>query len=183
VRNIKRQWNGEFAPKRKITREDIKNLFGKIVLTIAVASFAQIITDAFSEYEPIIVQEYVYKVKEVEAKAQPVNSGKQDIVKKVAENEGVDWKILWAICKVETGCINKPGDGGKSYGAFQIHLPSHPDITPAQANNFEWAATWTAQHLKKYKDDPSMAFKCHNGIGKTSNQWYIDRCLKVYNSL
>jgi hypothetical protein len=110
--------------------------------------------------------------------------GKDSVLKKVGFEEGVDWKILKAICLTESGCnSDRIGDGGDSWGAFQINKPSHPTLTREQAYDFEWSARWTARHLKPYANDISLAFKAHNGIGKTTNQWYIDRCLKFYSSI
>lgn len=93
-------------------------------------------------------------------------------------------KLLRAICLVESNCdSNRIGDGGNSYGAFQIHLPSHPDITKEQAMNYTWAKDWTLNHCKKYVNDPALFAKCHNGIAKTTNQWYVDRVIDKYNSM
>ena len=39
-----------------------------------------------------------------------------------------------AIAKCESGLrTTAVGDGGKSFGVWQIHLPAHPDITAQQA--------------------------------------------------
>jgi hypothetical protein len=107
-----------------------------------------------------------------------------ETLKKVAKEEGVDWKLLQAICLTESNChSDRVGDGGTSYGAFQIHLPVHSNISKNQAFDFEWSARWTARHGKQFADNPPMFCKAHNGIAKTTNQWYIDRCMSFYNSL
>lgn len=113
----------------------------------------------------------------------------EELMKKVGQEEGINWKLLMSVCLTESECqipncdIKGNCDAGKSHGPFQIFLPAHPDVTPKQANDMEWAARWTAQHGAKYKDNPAMFFKNHNGIRKTNNQWYIDRAMKYYNEL
>lgn len=105
-------------------------------------------------------------------------------IQKVAQEEGIDWKLLQAICYIESRCdSSRIGDNGNSYGAFQIYLSAHPTITKAQAQDFEWAARWTAKHGKKYADNPALFFKAHNGIAKTTNQWYVDSAMDKYNEL
>lgn len=106
------------------------------------------------------------------------------LIKKVAEEEGIDWKLLYAICKVESNCTPETiGDHGDSWGAFQINKPAHPTLTQKEAFDIEWSAKWTANHGKAYKDNPNLFFKNHNGIGKTTNDWYVERCNKIYASL
>jgi hypothetical protein len=93
-------------------------------------------------------------------------------------------KMVRAICTIESNCnSDRIGDNGQSYGAFQIHLPSHPNITKEQAMDYEWAKQWTINHGKKYLDNPALFFKNHNGIAKTSNGWYVERAMTVYQSL
>lgn len=107
-----------------------------------------------------------------------------NLIKKVAEEEGIDWKLLYAICKVESNCTPETiGDHGDSWGAFQINKPAHPTLTQKEAFDIEWSAKWTANHGKAYKDNPNLFFKNHNGIGKTTNDWYVERCNKIYASL
>lgn len=104
-------------------------------------------------------------------------------IKRIAEKYDIDWKMLYAVCKVESNCnADRVGDSGKSYGAFQIYLPAHPDITESQANDFEWAAEWTVKHGLKFRDNPELFYKNHNGMNK-SNQWYVDRCVAAYKSI
>lgn len=92
-------------------------------------------------------------------------------------------KLLRAICIVESNCIpDRVGDNGRSFGAFQINLDAHPDVSIEQAFDFEWSKRWTLEHCKRYIDNAPMFSKCHNGIGKTTNQWYIDRVMSVYNA-
>lgn len=39
------------------------------------------------------------------------------------------------------------GDHGQSYGMWQIHLPSHPDITKEQALDPEWSTKWAMEQM------------------------------------
>ncbi len=111
-------------------------------------------------------------------------SGVDAILKRVANQEGVDWKLLKAICMTESHCRPEAiGDGGDSWGAFQINKPAHPTLTIEQATDIEWSARWTAKHSKPYADNIALACKAHNGIGKTTNQWYVDRCINQYQNI
>ncbi|MEO5367783.1 MAG: transglycosylase SLT domain-containing protein [Magnetococcus sp. WYHC-3] len=122
----------------------------------------------------------VHATPAVEAEAQLPSPERE--IKAIAEEEGVDYKLLMAICEVESNCNpDRVGDSGNSHGMFQIHLPSHPDITPEQAKDIEFSTRWTIKHCKQFNDNPEMKAKCHNGIGK-QNQWYVDRVMKIYKS-
>jgi Lysozyme like domain len=49
--------------------------------------------------------------------------------------------IAAAIAMAESGGNpNAVGDGGQSYGLWQIYLPAHPNVTPQQAENPSTAA-------------------------------------------
>jgi hypothetical protein len=41
-----------------------------------------------------------------------------------------------------TGSTYLPGDDGTSFGPFQIHLPAHPGVSAAEANNPNWAVRY-----------------------------------------
>lgn len=106
-----------------------------------------------------------------------------DIIKQISAEYSIDWKIIYAICMVESNCkADTIGDSGQSYGAFQIHLPSHPNVSKEQAMDMEFATKWTIEHGYKYKDNPSLFAKSHNGMGK-KNQWYVDRFNQVFKNL
>lgn len=76
-------------------------------------------------------------------------------------------KDLMAMAWTESRTFNYKamGDGSKSYGAFQIHLGYHPEVTVAQATDPYWAAEWTAERLiaKGYLRDREYAIRSHNG--------------------
>lgn len=70
-----------------------------------------------------------------------VNTNDRDIqsmIVRIAKEEGVDPAIMLSIAQQESGFNpNTVGDGGKSFGLFQIHKPSHPDYkggTDPEAN-------------------------------------------------
>lgn len=46
---------------------------------------------------------------------------------------------------------NGPNGYEDSWGICQIHLPSHPNITRAQATDPEWCLRWSAQQFKNGK--------------------------------
>lgn len=78
---------------------------------------------------------------------------------------------LMGIAYTETRSFdyNAVGDKGKSYGAFQIHLGYHPDITIAQATDPYWAAKWTIKRMIAYGYPVyrSVAIQRHNGTPNT----------------
>lgn len=86
----------------------------------------------------------------------------------VAKDENMDWKILYAICEEESrGCKSQHeiGDGGDSWGWFQINHPAHPEITRDEAYDLAWSARWTAERLKHYAEQGGWdyAIRKHNG--------------------
>jgi hypothetical protein len=112
-------------------------------------------------------------------------------IQKIAKEEGIDWKLVYAVCLKESGCnmnINcekQVGrcDGGKSFGAYQIYNPALDPNRKKLAENFEEATRWTIRHGMRFKDKPELFFKNHNGIAKTTNQWYVDGAMEIYESL
>jgi hypothetical protein len=142
---------------------------------------------------PVLASEMpkVEKIEEIKPVEVIKNESDQiTTIKKVAKEQNIDWKLVYAVCLKESGCKipdcdNVVGacDGHESMGYFQINKPAHPDITEAQANDLAWSANWTIQHGAKYKDNPALFFKNHNGIGKTTNQWYVDGALEIFNKL
>ena len=65
-----------------------------------------------------------------------------------AKVNGVNAEHLVATLRCESHFnANAIGDGGDSYGLAQIHLPSHPNISPEQALDGYWAIDWTIQQF------------------------------------
>ena len=78
------------------------------------------------------------------------------------------------------------GDGGKSHGCFQIHLGYHKHITVAQAQDIEFAVSWTLNRLeaKGYPVYRSTAIQLHNGTpGTKATNAYLQSVNNYVNSL
>lgn len=128
---------------------------------------------------------------EINKLQQPEKENSQiSTIKRIAKEKNIDWKLVYAVCLKESGCkipdcskVQGACDGYRSMGYFQINKDAHPDITEAQANDLAWSATWTINHGMKYKDNPALFFKNHNGIAKTTNQWYMDGAMAIYKNL
>ena len=136
-----------------------------------------------NEGSPVLAGESLDAEITGESKSQ-VASPYAQIIKRVSREYGIDWKIVYAICLVESNCdTSRVGDNDESYGAFQIHLPSHPEITKERATDFEWSLRWTIEYGLKYAEKPEVFFKNHNGLYKTTNDWYVNRCIDAYNSI
>jgi hypothetical protein len=95
---------------------------------------------------------------------------KEKIAKNVCFSKGLDqdfcWKDLIAIATKETHLNTEAiGDNGKSFGAYQIHLGYHPDITKQQAKDFKWSTDWVLTRLmsKGYPKLRSDSIRSHNG--------------------
>ena len=110
-------------------------------------------------------------------------------IKKVAQEEGVDWKVLYAIGQKESQYQpNRIGDThlpNPSIGYFQINTWYHKEVTRAQANDLEWSARWTAKRLKKneWRGESEM-IRSHNGlVANHSNDWYVEDVKTIIASL
>lgn len=75
----------------------------------------------------------------------------QSMIVNIAQQEGVDPSLALAVAQQESGFNpSAVGDGGKSFGLFQIHQPSHPDYkggTDPEAN-----ARYGIRYLKNLLD-------------------------------
>ena len=78
----------------------------------------------------------------------------EQLIKDTANLYGIDEQKFLAVAKCESSLRpSVVGDNGASVGLFQIHLPSHPDVTKELASNPEWATEWSA---KKFIVDPTI---------------------------
>ena len=59
--------------------------------------------------------------------------------------------------------IKAVGDGGKSFGLVQIHLPSHPYVTKEQAFDPDFALNFLASNLAKGKGKMWTCYRTHFG--------------------
>lgn len=78
------------------------------------------------------------------------------LIATAARQNGIDALFLAALLNMESGGTANPKDhisgGGPVVGMAQIHLPSHPNVTAAQARDPKFAIKWAAQYVKKGYD-------------------------------
>lgn len=73
----------------------------------------------------------------------------------------IDGERFLATARCESGLKSDAiGDGGNSYGLFQIHLPAHPNVTAEQALDPNFAVEWSAQ---KFKINP-LIWTCYRTL-------------------
>lgn len=79
--------------------------------------------------------------------------------------------IAWTESRFDNEAV---GDHGKSFGAFQIYTNVHKHVTQEQANDFEWAATWTLDRLisQGYMEYRTWALGSHNSMTPEVNARY-----------
>jgi hypothetical protein len=108
---------------------------------------------------------------------EPKPKTNQEIIRETAIKYEVAPHDLLAIAQVESSYnCDSVGDGGGSYGCFQInikdsyingryHKAAHAWVTPEQAKDVTWAADWTAKRLiaKGYQANRERAIRMHNG--------------------
>lgn len=76
------------------------------------------------------------------------------LIVEVARVYGIDEERFLAVAKCESSLNpSAVGDGGNSFGIFQIHLPSHPTVTVEKAFDVVWTVHWSAE---KFKKDPTI---------------------------
>lgn len=75
----------------------------------------------------------------------------QSMIVNIAQQEGVDPSLALAVAQQESAFNpNAVGDGGNSFGLFQIHQPSHPDYKGG--TNPEANARYGIRYLKNLLD-------------------------------
>lgn len=75
-----------------------------------------------------------------------------ELINDSAMKYGVKASVMHTVIKCESGYNpNAVGDFGKSYGLVQIHLPSHPEISKAQALDREFAIDFLAKKLSTHQ--------------------------------
>lgn len=114
-----------------------------------------------------------------------IRASDAEAIKQVAEKYGLDWKILMGICIKESNCNpDRVGDGGKSYGAFQIHQKYHPGTIDC-AKDLKCSAEWTAKRLKRHAHlGESEMVRSHNGlVANNANAYYVSDIYKIIESL
>ena len=174
------------AEKPSKREKYIRKVAGWIIIDIVfLALAASIYTEVAKGYTVEIVRSVVrpeaeavdqaHEIAEAEDGVGVDEEGGQDtrqalqIIKKVAGEEGVDWKVLAALFQKETqGDCSRIGDTHlpkASVGCYQISRIYHPEVTDKQAMDLEWSSHWTAKRLKAKADKWGMdtAIKLHNG--------------------
>jgi hypothetical protein len=74
------------------------------------------------------------------------------LVEQTAEEYGVSASVMKAVIECESQWnITALGDNGESRGLVQIHRPSWPDITDAEAYTPEFAIDFLARKLSEGK--------------------------------
>ncbi len=74
------------------------------------------------------------------------------IAVRAAKRYGIPSNIFLALVNQESGWNPTAGSSAGAVGLTQIHLPSHPDVTYAQATNPRFALNWGAKYLaSQYK--------------------------------
>lgn len=74
----------------------------------------------------------------------------RDYIVVEAHMMGVDSQIAQGVVKRESSFNCKSvGDGGTSYGCWQIHLPAHPEVTKEQAKDPVFSTQWSLNEIKK----------------------------------
>lgn len=74
----------------------------------------------------------------------------QDYARTVSRAKGLNTELFLATIKCESSWNpTATGDSGKSHGLAQIHSPSHPTVTRAQATDPKWAIDWMADRWAK----------------------------------
>lgn len=78
----------------------------------------------------------------------------EQMIRETAVRYEIDGQMFLETAKCESSLHPAAiGDGGESVGLFQIHLPSHPEVTAILALNPIESIEWSA---KKFKADPTI---------------------------
>lgn len=79
--------------------------------------------------------------------------------------------IVWVESRWQE---NQVGDGGASFGSFQIYTVVHTSITPKMANDFNFAARWTLNRMQHhgYPKYRTWALGSHNSLTPEINARY-----------
>ncbi len=122
--------------------------------------------------------------------AETVDNSDKGIIQRVANDEGIDWKILWGLYIKETqGNCNRIGDlhfVKESVGCYQINKYFHPDITYEQATNLEWSSRWVSKRLKKYAEIGGWDYSIAKHNGNPANpqvQAYVSHVKEIIATL
>lgn len=107
----------------------------------------------------------------------------QSMIVRIAKEEGVDPAIMLAIAQQESGFNpNAVGDGGKSFGLFQIYSSAHPDYkggTDPEANT-RYATRLFKGLLNQNKGSVNRALWAYNAGQGNVNKGILPSSTKQY---
>lgn len=102
-------------------------------------------TPVVSEPSPLIIEQV--PIVEVASSSEAYI---KDRIKHYAELYSVSEEVMNVVVKCESSYNpDALGDGGQSRGIVQIHGPSHPTISDAQAYEIEFSLNFLADNLSK----------------------------------
>lgn len=114
-------------------------------------------------------------------------------IKRVAQEEGFDWKLLVAITEQESGrCRNLTGDNGLSKGCFHIYHINTCEYKQTERciNDLDRldpakAAKWTIARLRAHESlGYTEMIRSHNGLpADHSNDWYPKNIISIMQGL
>lgn len=121
-----------------------------------------------------IPQNFVYQDYFV-AQYKPIKNKNQSEIETLifyyADKYNVDGLTMLKVAKCESGFNPLAiGDGGKSIGLFQIHLPSHPEIIKQETLNPIFSIEWTA---KEFSKGNQWKWSCWKQLNKKLNKEFI----------
>lgn len=140
-------------------------------------------------YQPIKTQAERDKLAQAQKKSNKysVDNIKQIIIDE-ANKQGVDPQLALAVAQHESGFNpNAKGDGGKSFGLFQIYTTAHPDYKGGfdPRENAKYGIKFLKGLLTKYNGDTRTALRAYNGgaggINLPQTAKYADTVLGIYN--
>ena len=115
-----------------------KLIIAALMLVAAVSNASTVVAPINEKPAPVVAP--------VELKKAPRTQA--NLIDEYSIKYGVSASLMAKIIKCESGGNpNAVGDGGQSFGLVQIHRPSHPNISKAQALNPEFAISFLAKNL------------------------------------
>lgn len=140
-------------------------------------------------YQPIKTQAERNKLAQAQKKS---NKSSIDNIKQIiideANKQGVDPQLALAVAQHESGFNpNAKGDGGKSFGLFQIYTTAHPDYKGGfdPRENARYGIKFLKGLLAKYNGDVRTALRAYNGgaggINLPQTAKYADTVLGIYS--
>lgn len=98
-----------------------------------------------------------------------------------------DQKMRWALLmgsKLESGWNQSAvGDNNTSFGPFQIHLPAHPGVTKAQAEDPTWAVNYMfGSYQSGVNQVPAAQWALNPATAAATAAYYAERPAVMYPS-